>query len=70
VPKVERGRNLVLALEREGFEDELGDREALGEEILLRLWRGREGVFYDCVERGGLDGVEVAITPADEQMDR
>ena len=69
MPKVERGRNLVIALEREGLEDELGDREALRKEILG--WRrGWVGVLYDCVERGGLDGVEVAITPADEQMDR
>ena len=70
VPKVEGVRELVLALERKGLEDELGDREAQGEVILLRLWRGREGVLYDCVERGGLDGVVVAIAPTDEQMDR
>ena len=69
MPKVERGRNLVIALEREGLEDELGDREALTKEI-LGWWRGLVSVLYDCVERGGLDGVEVAITPADEQMDR
>jgi hypothetical protein len=69
VPKVEGGRELVLALEGKGLKDELGDGEALGEVILLR-WRGREGVLYDCVESGGLDGVVVAIPPTDEQMDR
>ena len=69
MPKVEGGRELVLTLEREGLEDEFGDGKALGEVILLR-WRGREGVLYDCVERGGLDGVVVAIAPTDEQMDR
>jgi len=69
VPKAEGVRELVLALEREGLEDELGDREALRKEI-LGWWRGWVSVLYDCVERGGLDGVEVAITPADEQMDR
>jgi hypothetical protein len=69
VPKVEGGRELVLALEGEGLEDELGHGEALVEVILLQ-WRGREGVLYDCVESGGLDGVEVAIAPTDKQMDR
>ena len=59
----------MLALEGEGLEDELGHGEALVEVILLR-WRGREGVLYDCVERGGLDGIVVAVAPTDEQMDR
>ena len=65
VPKVEGGRELVLALEGEGLKDEFGDGEALGEEI-LGWWRGWEGVLYDCVEGGGLDGVEVAIASTDE----
>jgi hypothetical protein len=35
MPLVEGGLKMVLALKREGLKDELGDREALGDDEIL-----------------------------------